>query len=161
MSSSGETLEVGSEYDVSTSLIDIYPKSWLHQHIWTSTSRTAKMANGAVPFRGLSAYQIPDQILGNLAVRSIQANEQDPATQRHAAKAPPPAPSAAGGGLSCQTCPGVTFGSVEEQRGHFKTDWHRYNAKAKLQGGDAVAAAQWDDMVEGMLRLPLDAQQSN
>ena len=110
------------------------------------------MANGAVPFGGLSAYQIPDQILNCLAVRSIQANEQDSAAQRHAAKASQSsADGTGGGGLSCQTCPGVTFGSVEEQRGHFKTDWHRYNAKARLQGGNALPAEEWDNMVEGTL----------
>ena len=31
---------------------------------------------------------------------------------------------------------------------HFKSDWHRYNVKAKLKGR-AVPAEQWEQMVEG------------
>jgi hypothetical protein len=38
----------------------------------------------------------------------------------------------ASGGLSCGICPGAFFEDVEEQRAHFKDDWHRYNVRAKM-----------------------------
>lgn len=105
-------------------------------------------------FRALSAYQIPEQILSTLAVRSIQAAAQ-PDIGEPSSKVSDPTPQKfSGGDLGCQTCPGVSFGTVEEQRGHFKTDWHRYNAKARLQGANAITAEKWDDMVEGESRSP-------
>ncbi|OCF57917.1 cytoplasmic protein [Kwoniella mangroviensis CBS 10435] len=102
--------------------------------------------------RGVSVYSIPTELLANLSVRSIQA--QPPAEAEEikpkstAAKtAQANLPGAAG--LSCQTCPNANFDTVEEQRAHFKSDWHRYNAKAKL-AGRTVSAEQWEGMVEGI-----------
>ena len=35
-------------------------------------------------------------------------------------------------GLTCNTAPGVTFSTMEELKAHYKTDWHRYNLKRKV-----------------------------
>jgi len=35
--------------------------------------------------------------------------------------------------LSCATAPQVTFGSMEELKAHYKSDWHRYNLKRKAR----------------------------
>lgn len=46
-----------------------------------------------------------------------------------------------GSSLTCQTCLSTTFPTLEEQRAHFKSDWHRYNVrvsinhKGNLKGG--------------------------
>lgn len=99
--------------------------------------------------RAISVYSLPPALLVNLSVRSIQdaANGDDKAGSDHS-KPVPVAPAAAAGSLRCQTCPGAGFETVEDQRQHFKSDWHRYNAKAKLTGR-AVTAEEWDGMVEG------------
>jgi hypothetical protein len=101
--------------------------------------------------RGMSVYSLPPALLDSLQVRSIQdapdaESEGQPQPVVPSVHLPPPA----NGTLRCQTCPGAGFETVEEQRTHFKSDWHRYNAKAKLTGR-AVSAEEWDGMVEGEL----------
>lgn len=113
--------------------------------------------------RAISVYSIPPELLSNLTVRSIQQDAQDPLdaapsrsevdglskpTVSSAFSGAAAAGSGAGGTLRCQTCPNAGFETVEEQREHFKSDWHRYNAKAKLTGR-IVTAEEWDNMVEG------------
>lgn len=104
--------------------------------------------------RSFSVYSIPPQLLQSLAVRSIQAQNNDQqqsvlptSVSTSAAAAPPPI----GTGISCQTCPQAEFDTIEEQRTHFKSDWHRYNAKVKLNAsGKVVSLEEWDNMVEGV-----------
>ncbi|WWC96949.1 hypothetical protein V866_003825 [Kwoniella sp. B9012] len=102
--------------------------------------------------RGVSVYSIPPELLANLSVRSIQAQPPAEAEEIKPKSTAPKTvlanlPGAAG--LSCQTCPNANFDTVEEQRAHFKSDWHRYNAKAKLTGR-TVSAEEWEGMVEGI-----------
>lgn len=57
----------------------------------------------------------------------------------------------ADGHATCLTC-GVgvldkPFASMQEQRDHFKTDWHRLNVKRKVAGQAAVS----EDVCERML----------
>jgi hypothetical protein len=113
--------------------------------------------------RAISVYSIPPELLSNLTVRSIQQGAPDPldaapshseanGLSKHTVSGAPRGATAAGTGvggtLRCQTCPNAGFETVEEQREHFKSDWHRYNAKAKLTGR-IVTAEEWDNMVEG------------
>ncbi|WVF65785.1 hypothetical protein IAT40_000519 [Kwoniella sp. CBS 6097] len=113
-------------------------------------------APSSILSRGVSVYSIPQQILSTLSVRSIQAQVQ-PEPENNPSKTPAadvpssaPGPAAgAGAALSCQTCPNAGFDTVEEQRAHFKSDWHRYNAKAKLTGR-TVGQEEFDNMVEGV-----------
>jgi hypothetical protein len=77
----------------------------------------------------LYAYSLPPQLLDILSVRSVAPiPEPEPIAQKEQPPAPPPIP---GGALSCQTCGNVVFGSVEEQRAHFRSDWHRFNVAGK------------------------------
>jgi hypothetical protein len=99
--------------------------------------------------RTLSVYSLPPAILSNLAVRTI-AELDEPAIDAGPSKRPPPPPSTATGALSCQSCPNTSFETVEEQRNHFKTDWHRYNAKARIEGKKVVKGEEWDDMADGI-----------
>ncbi len=50
---------------------------------------------------------------------------------------------------SCSTC-GTTFESVEEQRAHFKLDWHRFNIANKLKGLKAISEEQFEDQCENL-----------
>ena len=36
--------------------------------------------------------------------------------------------------LTCHTAPGVAFGTMEELKEHYRSDWHRYNLKRKVAG---------------------------
>jgi hypothetical protein len=99
--------------------------------------------------RPLSVYSLPQDILSNLAVRTI-AELDETATDAGPSRAPQ-STTAQTGALSCQSCPNTSFETVEEQRGHFKTDWHRYNAKARIEGKKVVTGEEWDDMAEGMM----------
>ncbi len=101
--------------------------------------------------RPLSAFSIPPELLEALSVRSIQSqgvasDETDNVTEQSEAQ---PAAVASSSGLGCQTCPGASFSTPEDQRAHFKTDWHRYNAKAKLNNSKTVTAEEFDDVVDG------------
>lgn len=99
-----------------------------------------------INLRQLNIYQLPPTLLNSLTVRSIQSEPTD-----EPAKEPTIDPPAALGSLQCQACPDATFQSVEEQREHFKSDWHRYNVKARIIGR-AVPADEWEGMIEGALR---------
>ncbi|KAL1406377.1 hypothetical protein Q8F55_008076 [Vanrija albida] len=114
--------------------------------------------------RQLNVFSIPPELLASLTVRSIQAQAPEPAASDADKKtevkttAPPSAPS--GVGFGCQACPGASFETPEDQREHFKSDWHRYNVKAKLQG-KAVTAEVWDEMAEGVSSISGSASSSS
>lgn len=48
---------------------------------------------------------------------------------------------------SCSTC-GINFGSIEDQRQHFKLDWHRFNIQNKLKGLKAVSEDQFEAQLD-------------
>lgn len=50
--------------------------------------------------------------------------------------------------LSCATCGGVKFESSEEQRQHFKLDWHRFNLKKRLDGDPAITEDQFEKILD-------------
>lgn len=99
--------------------------------------------------RSMSVYTLPPALLDSLAVRSIQSQNQHNQRQEEEAAQKQPPPAASASGLGCQACPGASFDTPEEQRAHFKSDWHRYNAKAKLLQGTAVTADEWDKLADG------------
>lgn len=109
----------------------------------------------AAALRSMSAFSIPSELLASLQVRSIQAQgTEDTPTATTTEDATPSASASAAvassSGLGCQACPGAAFEHPEEQRAHFRSDWHRYNAKVKLAGqGKVVTADEWENMVEG------------
>lgn len=115
--------------------------------------------------RALNIYTLPQELLQNLSVRTIAElddpqSEAGPSTSTLGSKSKSNAKAASNlpqtdgsqapvGSLSCQSCPQTLFESVEEQRAHFKSDWHRYNSKARMEGKGVVDAEQWENMVEG------------
>ena len=50
------------------------------------------------------------------------------------------------GATSCSLC-GLTFESLQEQRGHVRSDIHGYNLKQKLRGRNAVTEAEFERLV--------------
>ena len=59
--------------------------------------------------------------------------------------APPPAAAAAAGTkpLSCNTC-GGGFENTASYREHFRSEWHRFNLKLKMQGAPPVTEEEFD-----------------
>ena len=53
-------------------------------------------------------------------------------------------------GRSCNVCQGASFANVDDQRNHFRSDWHRYNVKLRLNGKDAVVESEFARLVEGI-----------
>ncbi|PPQ94639.1 hypothetical protein CVT25_009370 [Psilocybe cyanescens] len=58
--------------------------------------------------------------------------------------------SSKSGPRACAICNGIVFLDVDEQRAHFKSDWHRYNVKMRLNGGKTVSEAAFAQLVEGL-----------
>lgn len=50
---------------------------------------------------------------------------------------------------SCLLC-SASFSVVHEQRRHVKSDWHNYNLKQKLRGGDSVTEFEFEKLVEDL-----------
>ena len=50
---------------------------------------------------------------------------------------------------TCQLC-GITFSSVQEQRLHVKTDWHKYNLKQKIKGAQSVSENEFEKLVDDL-----------
>lgn len=136
----------------------------------TPTSSTSGPRSGILA-KPLYAYTLPQQLLDILTVRSLQESlpdsvESPPSTsdnlptresERASVGPPPNSDPNPNSSLSCQTCGGVSFSSLEEQRGHFKSDWHRYNAKIGLgQGGknrDILTAEEFEEVHDGLSSL--------
>ncbi|KAF8630737.1 hypothetical protein AX17_005332 [Amanita inopinata Kibby_2008] len=54
------------------------------------------------------------------------------------------------GQRSCNVCLGITFIDVDEQRAHFRSDWHRYNTKIRLNGGVPVSEEAFGQLVNAL-----------
>lgn len=50
------------------------------------------------------------------------------------------------GSQSCSLC-GLTFTTLQDQRGHLKSDFHHYNLKQKLRGRDAVSESEFEKLI--------------
>ena len=108
--------------------------------------------------RSLSVYSIPPPLLDILTVRSIQAGEPIIPEEEQVDEKEPSLvdePAGTGSSLTCQTCLGTSFASLDEQRAHFKSDWHRYNAKVTLErsGKGAMTAEEFEEINDGESEL--------
>jgi hypothetical protein len=65
--------------------------------------------------------------------------------------APSQPPACSESGATCLSCgigislPG--FDTAAEQRAHFKTDWHRYNVRRRVQGAPPVGEEAFDALI--------------
>lgn len=50
--------------------------------------------------------------------------------------------------LGCNICRADRFESIQEQRTHFSSDWHRYNVKRKMEDKSTVDHTQWEGLVD-------------
>lgn len=94
------------------------------------------------------AFALPPQLLQNLTLRSRLA--QQPAAEPNNAEKQDLSlqTGAAHGSRACNICLGASFLDVEEQRVHFRSDWHRYNVKIRLRGGKPTSEADFAKLVD-------------
>lgn len=92
-------------------------------------------------------FSLPQEILDTLVPRNIANQTTAPPPPRTDSAAPAPQPTA--GSRACNICLGATFVDVDDQRAHFRSDWHRYNVKIRLGGGEPVSEARFAQLVDG------------
>jgi hypothetical protein len=94
-------------------------------------------------------FNLPPELLQTLTLRNLLNHQSLPT------KSDPPSDSQVeltnnpSGSRACNICLDVSFANVDEQRRHFRSDWHRYNVKVRLNGGQSVAEAAFNSMVDG------------
>jgi hypothetical protein len=95
------------------------------------------------------AFSLPPSLLTALKPRELVGQ----VSQRTSSPAPTVAPSTSSGVRTCNVCLSAGFGDVDEQRAHFRSDWHRYNVKMRLNGSGSVSEAAFNALIDGMYPL--------
>ena len=92
-------------------------------------------------------FALPAELLQNITLRSRLA--QQPATADAEQQDLSSQPTATThGSRACNVCLGATFLDVEEQRVHYRSDWHRYNVKIRLRGGKPTSEVDFAKLVD-------------
>ncbi|KAH7911041.1 hypothetical protein BJ138DRAFT_1151551 [Hygrophoropsis aurantiaca] len=93
-------------------------------------------------------FSLPSDILDTLTPRNLVTHTPPRAIS------PPPAQVASSAASTnargCNICLGAVFTDVYEQRSHFRSDWHRYNVKIRLGGGNPVTESAFAQLVDGL-----------
>lgn len=98
-----------------------------------------------MPSGSYHVFALPPEVLANIAPRDSIS------TSQHISPEPVPiAPPLEQGVRACNICVNATFADVDDQRTHFRSDWHRYNVKARLANGRVVNEADFGHLIEGM-----------
>ena len=94
-------------------------------------------------------FSLPPELLDTLVPRNVLSAipERPPSPQPQSS---PPLPQSSAGSRACNICLGAAFVDVEDQRAHFRSDWHRYNVKVRLGGGQPVSEAKFAQLVDSM-----------
>ena len=97
----------------------------------------------SLPAGPLYAFALPDELLQSLVLRTIhQAVPIEEATHDE------PVSQEATTSLGCSACSVLAFASVADQRRHFRSDWHRYNAKLRTAGKSGIPEDQFDGLID-------------
>ncbi|KAE9399862.1 hypothetical protein BT96DRAFT_965488 [Gymnopus androsaceus JB14] len=95
----------------------------------------------------LHVYSLPQELLQSLAPRNSLGNRQEPPKP----PSPEPVPSSSTSATrACNICLGIAFLDIDQQRAHFRSDWHRYNVKNRLKGGQPVAESDFNQLIDGL-----------
>ncbi|CAG8472832.1 11212_t:CDS:2 [Ambispora leptoticha] len=111
----------------------------------------------------LNVFNLPPEILGALV--SYNTVEDADKSETTISKEITESKLALSGliGIStagCATCGGLVFESVDEQREHYRTDFHRFNAKRKLYDPNVepVNEEEFEEMLEEMTKSSSDTE---
>ncbi|QRW03022.1 cytoplasm protein [Ceratobasidium sp. AG-Ba] len=115
------------------------------------------MAEAAAPKaikEPIHVFDIPSGVVDVLSLRasSLAANPIAAATASGRPATPVQSRQLAGAAPSCTTCGGAILADVKDQRAHFRSDWHRYNVKMRLQDSSyqPVSEQQFAKLVEDL-----------
>jgi len=94
-------------------------------------------------------FSLPPELLESLTPRNL--------VNRAPSRKSTPEPVASvskSGPRACNICQGVIFLDLNEQRVHFRSDWHRYNVKTRLNGGQTVTESNFSNLIDGTFAGP-------
>ncbi|KAG6868417.1 hypothetical protein C0993_003361 [Termitomyces sp. T159_Od127] len=92
-------------------------------------------------------YSLPVELLHTLTPRNLINAPSQPLKP---ASPEPPEIAAPSGPRTCNICQGAAFVALEDQRAHFRSDWHRYNVKTRLAGGKPVTESAFTQLVDAL-----------
>lgn len=90
-------------------------------------------------------FDLPRDLVDSLVLRIIELEAPLSRSQTPPTLIPEKEPR----GLLCSICAGAAFPDLAQQRAHYRSDWHRYNVKAKLAGKRVVSENEFSNLVEG------------
>ena len=97
-----------------------------------------------------TAYDLPPEILAGLTLKEDAAAAAAASEAAASRSRTDPSPSASSenlvGAQACSLC-GLSFVTLQDQRGHLKSDLHHYNLKQKLRGLPAVSETEFDKLI--------------
>ncbi|KAI9440530.1 hypothetical protein H4582DRAFT_1937536 [Lactarius indigo] len=97
----------------------------------------------------IHAFSLPLELLQNITLRSHPSQKSTSVPEKvDLSSQPQTAPIS--GARACNVCLGATFLDVEEQRVHFRSDWHRYNVKIRLRGGNLISEVDFAKLVDSL-----------
>lgn len=96
----------------------------------------------------MNIFQLPPDLLESIVRRTLLSDSPNQPPERSPSRsAPQLLPRTTG--VGCAVCVNATFTNVEDQRAHYKSDWHRYNVKAKLSNKHLLSESQFENAVAG------------
>jgi hypothetical protein len=90
-------------------------------------------------------FDLPRDLLNSLVLRTIELEAHLSRPQTPPTLVPEQEPRR----LLCSICAGAVFSDLAQQRAHYRSDWHRYNIKAKLAGKKVVPEGEFSNLLEG------------
>eukprot|EP00250_Pteridium_aquilinum_P014954 c22301_g1_i1 orf=90-2060(+) len=115
------------------------------------------MASSSSSSRPTSFLEVPSSFFDGARVFSIDGSSPshgpaDPWTQSPSSEVSSHQDTVPQGSLNrwaCSTCSSLEFASLDEQRSHFKSDFHRLNVKRKLAGKEPVSEEEFEVLAQG------------
>ncbi|KAF7973653.1 hypothetical protein HWV62_14740 [Athelia sp. TMB] len=94
-------------------------------------------------YHSYNVFSLPQHLIDTLTPRTLVSQPAiAPAQAQASSRTPHPVQSHSNGARACTICPAATFLDVEEQRVHFRSDWHRYNVKLRLTSPNATPVGE-------------------
>jgi hypothetical protein len=95
-------------------------------------------------------FSLSTPLVDTLIPRNLATGTNESESRQEKSEESPVPTTVASGTRSCNICQGISFLDVNEQRIHYRSDWHRYNVKLKLNKQDTVPEVHFNQLVDGM-----------
>ena len=96
-----------------------------------------------------AVYDLPAEVLDTLSLKTDADVQEETAETPNDSRNSSPGPDNVVGSQACSLC-SLSFATVQEQRGHLKSDLHHYNLKQKLRGQNPVSEAEFENLIGSM-----------